>query len=60
MKTSCFVTISLLVAIGYLFSYVHSSPTDTTPTLKAYEDLVSRKDKSTLEYIADEGRFSWF
>ena len=62
MKTSSFVTLSVIVAIGYLFSYVHSSPTptDSTPTLGVFEDLVSRSDKSTLEYLADKGRYSLF
>lgn len=58
MKLSTFISLSIFVALGYLFSYVHSfKPTDSTPVLTPFEDLVSRNDKSTLEYLADEGMF---
>merc|ERR1712109_114827 len=54
MKTSSFISIILIVGLVYLFSYVHSSPTDSTPILAPFQDLISRSDKSTLEYLADK------
>ena len=40
--------------IVYLFTYVYSSPTDSTPILAPFEDLViSRSDISSLQSLAD-------
>lgn len=36
----------------------NDKPTDDTPTLKQYNDLVSRKDKSMINYLANTGKLS--
>ena len=53
MKSSSIVSLSIFVVLVYLFSYVYSSPTDSTPILAPFEDLVvSRSDISSLQYLA--------
>ena len=54
MKSSSIVSLSIFVVLFYLFTYVYSSPTDSTPILAPFEDLVvSRSDISSLQYLAD-------
>ena len=53
MKLYSVVTLSIFVVLVYHFSYVQSSPTDSTPILAPFEDLVSRSDISSLQYLAD-------
>ena len=76
MKASSFITIILIVGLVYLFSYVHSTPTDRTPNgfniptdrtpvkyeptdktpaIAKFKDLVSRRDNSMINYLANTG-----
>ena len=56
MKFATIFTTSLIIAIIYLASYVHSSPTHATNSNPSM-DLASQmlKSKSTIEYLANKG-----
>ena len=58
MKFATIFTTSLIIAIIYLASYVHSSPTHAT-NLNPNINLASQmlKSKSTLEYLANQGNY---
>ena len=80
MKASSFITIILIVGLVYLFSYVHSTPTDRTPNgfniptdktpvkyeptdktpaIAKFKDLVSRRDNSMINHLANTGIIFW-
>ena len=58
MKFATIFTTSLIIAIIYLASYVHSSPTHATnsnPSINLASQML--KSKSTLEYLANQGNY---
>ena len=67
MKFATIFTTSLIIAIIYLASYVHSSPTHATnanPSIGNWMEIESQfesqqmlKSKSTLEYLANQGNY---
>ena len=63
MKFATIFTTSLIIAIIYLASYVHSSPTHATNSnpridlANQFTNLTMLKSKSTLEYLANQGNY---